>query len=276
MNDLLALNQKAIFDKIKQIRQIQNKYFVCNDFIDRLSETPGRDKALINTYTGNEIILFKLKRRGGLRVVRCFTLAGINKFIHEGNLYSYTNVCKYFNVEPLDKKKIKELDTLKKCLVIEQQHNVDPSQQNQIVDPMPHPINPSQQSYNVKKLLRWTFQKRKSVVSLGQEIKLFEYIRWLKEQITEYIECVANELANNNGQSDANELVNNDERLDANELVNNDERLDANELAVAYDIVDIMDTSEQVDMIHSDKKQDIQLLQYKLSLLEEVNCAVIR
>ena len=124
----------------------------CNEIINAISTSVARDKRIINGYSKDEMVTQKIKVNGVLRNCRMFTIQGIERYIQEGNIYSYENVCEYFGVDTLDPKNkeiIKYMDKKNKFIT--------------------------------KKILKWLFGKRKQDKSLGKSIKYDELVEWMKD-----------------------------------------------------------------------------------------------
>lgn len=162
INSLLAINKKAIFDKLDKVEKKDNTYKVI-DLIAALSTSIDRDRGIVNNYLPDEVFIRRVKCNGILRAARFFTLKGIARYLHEGKIYSYKNACEYFKVEPKDLEEEKLLNELKDMKV----NSLDGSV-----------------LYDTKRLLRWLFEKRKSAKHLGDECSattMLEYIDSLDE-----------------------------------------------------------------------------------------------
>lgn len=152
---LLDQNKQALYKKLDMVRRVHD-YLVCNDIINALSQARERDKHILCNFDNDEIVICKVRVNGVLRECRCFTQKGIERYLHEGKLYNYHNACSYFNVEPRDKNYEKALKQLQTC------------------------IDAKTQTFIMHKLLKWLFNKRKSISSLGSEITTLGLIAKLK------------------------------------------------------------------------------------------------
>ena len=114
MESLQDINQQAIFAKLDAItrRKVKNiTLYLANDLLHAVSLQIHSDKKLISTYKDNTVICWYNGRR-----YRFLTMEAIKRYIHEGHIYSYANVCKYFNEEPRDRKVALWLKQVNKCL----------------------------------------------------------------------------------------------------------------------------------------------------------------
>lgn len=152
---LLDQNKQALYKKLDNVRRCHD-YLVCNDVINALSQAKERDKHILNNFDNEEIVICKVRVSGVLRECRCFTQKGIVRYLHEGKLYNYQNACSYFNVEPHDKNYEKALKQILAC------------------------IDTTTQTFVMHKLLKWLFNKRKSIASFGDEISTTDLIAKLK------------------------------------------------------------------------------------------------
>lgn len=152
MENLQLLNRTAIHEKLKSVHKIADNY-VANDLIDAISTHKERDKKLINGWADDEVFTQKTVRGNAMRIVRLFTMKGIARYLQEGKVYSYENLCEYFNVQPIDK----ELEQFKKELETIQ----------------------NEDTYQTNKLLKWLFESRVQAKALGSYTT--------KEKITEWL-----------------------------------------------------------------------------------------
>ena len=146
MESLLLLNKQATFAKLQNI-QCVNGLYVANDIIDVLSDQRNTDRTMLNSYTEDEIRVYKIHRKSGTRLVRLFTIKGLARYLHEGKIYAYETACEYFGVQPIDRAKARyevELSSMR-C--------------TKICDTT---------KYDTKKILKWLFNKRKSCKALGE------------------------------------------------------------------------------------------------------------
>lgn len=153
LDELIELNKKALWEKISSCRSLKDGRIMCNDFIEAVSEKKETDKRLISDYTSDEIIVAFYELECGFKQCRFFTQSGIRRFVQEGHLYNYENVCEYFQIEKRDlmledfKKKVAyciKTDRIKK-------HT----------------------------LLKWLFNKRKTTKTLSDELSYEEIFDWL-------------------------------------------------------------------------------------------------
>jgi len=153
MEEFIALNQQAIFNKISLVRQVDGCY-CCSDLINALSDAVVRDLRLINDYDDTQVIIKKITNDKQGRNMRFFTITGIHRYLHEGKIYSYNNACAYFKVSPINKDHKKWIITVNKCIV-----------DNLFIS---------------SKILRWLFEKKKSSVVLGERVDYKTLTQWLK------------------------------------------------------------------------------------------------
>jgi hypothetical protein len=152
---LVDLNVTSLHNKIAAVKNIRGTYRA-NDLIDVVSESPERDKRLINSYATDEVMIRRIKCKGYLRTTRFFTKKGIARYVVEGKLFNYKNVCAFFGIEPRDL----EREKLEQELA-DLQDDDDPN------------------LYDVKKVLRWLFEKRKSNKALGEHADLVAIYGWI-------------------------------------------------------------------------------------------------
>ena len=110
------INKQAIYAKLSHINTKTYKditLYLANDIIKAISTSIYRDKHLINTY--DKKLIHVLLHEGKYR--RYLTLEGVKKYIHEGKIYSYENVCSYFKELPRDKQRDKNVNYINKCIV---------------------------------------------------------------------------------------------------------------------------------------------------------------
>jgi nitrite reductase/ring-hydroxylating ferredoxin subunit len=149
MEDLALINKEAIFDKLSSLK-IFEETIRCSDLIDAISISISRDKRIISKYTLDEMIIMKVDVEGTLRNCRMFTDIGIARYIQEGKIYAYENVCEYFGVEtvnPYDEQVVKCLD--------------------------------GEGVFNTKKILNWLYGRRKKDKSAGLSMTFDKLIEWL-------------------------------------------------------------------------------------------------
>ncbi len=163
---LVDLNKATLFKKLDLVRKVQTTY-MANDLIDVVSESPARDKRMINNYLDDEIMNRRIECKGYLRITRFFTMKGIARYVLEGKLFNYKNVCEYFKIPVIDLNKKK----LKEELVSMQLED----------------------AYDVKKVLKWLFEKRKSVKSLGEYAGILDIYKWLDTIGTEEKNMISND-----------------------------------------------------------------------------------
>jgi hypothetical protein len=160
MDKLLSINKSAISNKLDKVKRIKykngNTLYSCNDMIEFLSESKSRDKRLINDYTKEQVVVRNIDVSGVLRACRFFTILGIERYLNEGKIYSYSNACAYFFIPVKNKKHEQYSLELTKCQV--------------------------GNKYDTKKLLRWLFEKRKSIKSLGIETTIADVVECLELQ----------------------------------------------------------------------------------------------
>lgn len=154
MNELKQLNRDAIHEKLKTVHKIVDNY-VANDLIDAISTHKERDKRMINNWEDDEVFIQKTVRGTSMRLVRLFTLKGIARYLREGKVYSYENLCDYFNVQAIDK----ELEQFKKEL--ETIKNDD--------------------TYHTNKILKWLFESRVQAKALGAYTTKEKLSKWLND-----------------------------------------------------------------------------------------------
>ena len=157
MAKLLEINRLAIFAKLDKVRKKEIKatvYYLCNDVIDAISDAKPRDKRIINEYSDDEVTTFNCNIDGMIRVCRFFSYKGICRYVHTGHVYSYVNVCKYFKLEPIDKKDL----AMKKEVEMCKEDGV----------------------YITKKILQWICDKRKSDKTLGDKVDKAALLEWIK------------------------------------------------------------------------------------------------
>lgn len=155
MDDLIELNRLGLENKINQLEQCDGLY-PANDLIDVLSDAKERDKRYINNFTSDELVTKSVKRGKFTRTVRYFTEQGLVRYIHEGKLFSYANVCKIFNIQAINKN------------AGEWQKLLDKS------------MNASGE-YKVSIVLKWIFGKRKACASLGEYATKEEIVNFAEE-----------------------------------------------------------------------------------------------
>lgn len=156
IDNLLDFNKKGIFDKLSKIRTIkinQLVYYLCNDVIDILSESPVRDKRLINDYESDEVVIRKKYINNVLRECRFFTIKGIERYLYEGKVFNYKNACDYFGVNVKNKQYEKWKADIDKILI--------------------------SGVFQTKTILKWLYEKRKSIKTLGEQISTSDLIKWL-------------------------------------------------------------------------------------------------
>jgi len=155
MDELKEANKDAIYEKLANLRVVEET-IRCNDLIEAISTSVSRDKRLINTYKPNELCRRKVIVGNTLRNCRMFTLAGIHRYIQEGKIYSYENVCEYFGLEPADPL----LDEMYACLN-------------------------EQDLFITKKILKWLFGKRKQCKELGITVDHVTLLDWMANYVDE-------------------------------------------------------------------------------------------
>jgi hypothetical protein len=137
--------------------------------IEALSEAKIRDKRLINDYTSEEIVVRKVPTGNSTKQCRCFTTQGISRYVHEGRIYSYRNVCEYFALEPRDR--IEE-DFWKHMVLGD----------SVTIDEKTNEFTPTAQTVIQKKeFLRWIFDKRKLLSAMPDELTLEEAARFIEK-----------------------------------------------------------------------------------------------
>jgi hypothetical protein len=162
MDDFILCNKKAIFSKLDNIivetqlyDPIQKKerlIYRCNTVIDQISTKPVRDKRLISDYNDDEVICIRSNvDTDKKRKYRYFTIKGLERYIHEGKIYGYNNVCEYYGFTPIDKEMLYIVELFKEGLCEQ------------------------------KKLLKWVFGKRKQNIRLPDKITLNEFADWLDQ-----------------------------------------------------------------------------------------------
>jgi hypothetical protein len=151
IDKLQEINRKGLFEKLNKCYKTEVGDYVCNDIIEAISEMKTRDKRLINKYADDEVFVQILKIRGQPRNnYRVFTEKGIRRYIHEGKLYNYKNVCEYFGVAPIDK----TIDEIKN-------------------------LEFERGKYDVKRVLKWLYERRKQNKALGEVITKAKLLTWL-------------------------------------------------------------------------------------------------
>lgn len=124
----------------------------CNDLINLVSLMPVRDKRLINKFNrSTEVQTADLKLSVGVRKCRAFTVDGIKRYLNEGRIKSYENVCAFFGVTPKD------------MLAEELENKKLPGNK-----------------FNTDWILRWLFGKRKKAQILGKTALATDIAAWLK------------------------------------------------------------------------------------------------
>ena len=111
---LLDINRRAIHAKLDRVykKKIgENTYYLANGLISSVSEAIARDKRLINNYTDHEVIILMHQSKN----CRFLTESGVKRYIHDGKIYSYANVCSYFGIAPQDKKELEKIAKFNKC-----------------------------------------------------------------------------------------------------------------------------------------------------------------
>lgn len=176
MDDLQLANKTDVFEKLANLVVVRET-IRCNDLIDAISTSVSRDKRLINNYTPEQMIKHDVQVGNTLRSCRMFTMEGIKRYVHEGKIYSYKNVCEYFGLSPIDPL-IAEMD---KCKV------------------------PGSETFMTKKMLKWLFDKRKQTKELKSTVSLDKLRQWLvpyKNQINsdKYKLLAALQLSNTDSQ----------------------------------------------------------------------------
>jgi hypothetical protein len=150
MDVLIIANRDAIFKKLARLRVVEES-ICCNDLIDAISTSVSRDKRLINSYNISEMTRRKIMVHGTLRMCRMFTMAGIARYIQEGKVYGYENVCEYFGIVPI----------------------------NPLLTEMYNCLN-KKDLFITQKVLKWVFGKRKQTNELGVTVSHLELVEWLK------------------------------------------------------------------------------------------------
>ncbi len=139
---LLNANKVALFAKLDGVQKIKELY-VANDIIEAVSNKKGRDMNMISSYADDEVQIYTIKRATGLKAMRFFTKKGLTRYIHEGKLFDYKNVCEYFGIEPNDKQALEYKQYLETI------------------------YDTTTKKYKTSTLLRWLFNKRKMCKSLS-------------------------------------------------------------------------------------------------------------
>jgi len=153
MQKLKNINRDAIFEKLANLKVIENT-IQCNALINAISTAVSRDKKLINNYSQNEVIVSLIKTDNNkLRYCRMFTVDGIKRYVHEGKIYSYLNVCEYFGIKPIDKLAVE----LKKCMT-------------------------DNGLFITIKILRWLFETQKRTTKLPKKTSYEKLIEWINTQ----------------------------------------------------------------------------------------------
>lgn len=163
----LDVNRKAIFDKLDTVivikpDQSDAKLYLVNDVIDAISELKVRDKRLVNDWSDDYIGLVKYAKPGDqMRTYRAFTQLGITRYLAEGKIYSYKNACEWFGTVPKNK-----------------QHEVWESdlKKYQLADG----------SHDLRKILRWVYEKKKSCERFPDEITWRQLIKRIEDGSAEY------------------------------------------------------------------------------------------
>lgn len=153
MNDLLEFNKQELFKQLNSLTKFNNMYR-CNDIIELVSQSVARDKRLISDYNKeDEITCCKVPVDGVIRLCRFFTRKGLTRYIHDGKLYNYKNVCCYFEITP----KNKSVKFIQRCV----------SSNNPLM-------------FDKKKILKWLFSRRKATKRLPDQVSYAELSTWLK------------------------------------------------------------------------------------------------
>ncbi len=151
MEKLADLNRAALYKRLDKVQK-ESELYVALDLIDTLSMQKERDRRLINNYSDSEMVTLKTSRKGRTKMVRMFTLAGIEKYLYEGRVYDYENACSYFGIKPKNK--------------LTENFEMD-------IKSMQRPdCACSVATYDTKKMLKWLFGKRKSCKELGDQMTI--------------------------------------------------------------------------------------------------------
>jgi hypothetical protein len=162
MDELKKINRYDIFTKLDNVT-IQDTHIMCNELIDIVSISKARDRRVINDYADDEIIVQMSKINGKLHRYRYFTRKGLLRYIQEGHIYNYKNVCAYYGIRVRNFEH-DEFDKLFK--------NSDKDADND--------ADNVTNGGNSKKVLKWIFKKRKQSKLLPNIITKKQLLEWLK------------------------------------------------------------------------------------------------
>lgn len=218
MDHLLAVNKQAINKKLDAVKRVNDNSCIlynCNDIIDALSDAKVRDKRLINDYGKEYVLVRSIKIKNVSRACRFFTLKGIERYLNEGKIYSYKNACEYFSISDRNKQHDKYKEQLEKC-------------------------KESEEYYNTKKILKWLYEKRKSIKALGETTTIKNLLEYIEFDIKKY-----------NSKDDDSKYVDIDGDIHEVEVGNGDGDA-ANETDISIDI-----ETEKTDTTDNDVEYNI-------------------
>ncbi len=173
-NNLLDLNRQSLKNKIDKLDKYLDNY-PASDLIQILSNSVERDKRIISDFTADEVILHSVKRDKTIRKIRYLTPKGVARYLLEGDIFSYENACYIFNVPIVNKQHILWHGQLMKCLytdVNDTDVNDTDVNDTDTVTGKDNSVDLSKDKvckliFQVKPLLKWLFEKRKSIKMLG-------------------------------------------------------------------------------------------------------------
>ena len=163
--ELLEINRRAIYAKINKVyKKIlgDTTYFLANDIIYSVSEAIARDKRLISDYDDDQVVILMHKSK----YCRFLTIKGIQRYVHEGKIYSYVNVCQYFNVAPHNKQDLELLSKFNKC-IFKGELVKSELVKNELVKSELVKGELANTQYITSMLLKFIFGKRKQISALG-------------------------------------------------------------------------------------------------------------
>jgi hypothetical protein len=159
IKEIRNINKESLYKKLENVEKIKDCY-KANDVIDILSNNKERDKRLIGGYTRDEVVLKKTICNGFLRTTRFLTQKGIERYLHEGKIFSYENACSYFAVKP------KDLDIEKWNIQLEK---IKIDDEDNITE------------YKTSLILKWLFEKRKFCKTLGENVSIESLLEWIDD-----------------------------------------------------------------------------------------------
>lgn len=166
-DDLSDINTSSLFKKLEGIYR-SDDLIASIQLINIVSSKPQRDKNLISAFDSSEIeIRLYTNESGYKRNIRFFTKKGLSRYLHSGKIFDYINVCKYFEIQPIDKTTQQfEYDLSKMEIIIPKKNRIKSS--------------PSK-LYKTSSLILWLYGKRKVHKSLSYSTTISDFIICINE-----------------------------------------------------------------------------------------------